>query len=61
MKSMNMKLHWLRGRDAQQQFQYYWQPGSMNPPDYHTNYRSAGSKHVKMSDEFINDVESLKT
>ena len=29
-KAMDMRFHWLRCRDAQGQFRYYWKPGTMN-------------------------------
>ena len=30
LKSMDMKLHWLRCRAAQRQFRHYWRAGSTN-------------------------------
>ena len=48
LKAMDRRLHWLRCRDSQGQFRYYWAPGSMNwgdystkhhPPIYHTSHR----------------------
>ena len=33
-KSSDMKLWWLRGRESQEQFRYYWAPGSENEGDY---------------------------
>ena len=35
-KSMDMQFHWLRCRDAQGQFKYFWAPGSDNLGDYST-------------------------
>ena len=32
-KAMDMRFHWLRCRDAQGQFRYYWKPGTMNLGD----------------------------
>ena len=29
-KSLDMKLWWLRERESQEQFRYYWAPGSEN-------------------------------
>ena len=34
LKSMDMKLHWLRCRIAQKKFRHYWQPGPTNLGDY---------------------------
>mgnify|MGYP000908115252 FL=1 len=48
LKAMDRRLHWLRCRDSQGQFRYYWAPGNMNwgdystkhhPPIYHTSHR----------------------
>jgi hypothetical protein len=36
MKSMDMRLWWLRCRKSQGQFRYYWGPGSTNYADYPT-------------------------
>ena len=41
LKSMNMKLHWLRCRIAQKQFRHYWQPGPTNLGDYVTKHHAA--------------------
>ena len=35
-KSMDMQFHWLRCRDSQGQFRYFWAPGSLNLGDYST-------------------------
>ena len=48
-KSSDMKLWWLRDRESQEQFRYYWAPGSEkegdysnknNPPIYHEPKRA---------------------
>ena len=36
MKSMDMRLWWLRCRKSQGQFRYYWGPGPSNLTDYST-------------------------
>ena len=36
MKSMDMRLWWLRCRESQGQFHYYWAPGAHNHADYPT-------------------------
>lgn len=36
MKSMDMRLWWLRCRESQGQFRYYWGPGTTNHADYPT-------------------------
>jgi len=35
-KSMDMRFHWLRCREAQGQFRFYWAKGPDNEGDYHT-------------------------
>ncbi len=33
LKAMDMRFHWLRCHDAQEQFRYYWRPGTQNLSD----------------------------
>ena len=40
LKSMDMKLHWLRCCIAQKKFRHYWQPGPTNLGDYVTKYHA---------------------
>ena len=40
-KSIDMKYHWLRCRDAQGKFRYFWAPGPDNLADYSTNNHPA--------------------
>jgi hypothetical protein len=37
-KAMDMRIHWLRDRECQQQFRIYWRPGKMNYTDYWTKH-----------------------
>ena len=37
-KSADMKLLWLRDRESQYQFRYYWAPGSENEGGYSTKH-----------------------
>ena len=46
-KAMEMRFHWLRWRDAQGQFRYYWRPGTANLGDYWTKHRP-GAHHKIM-------------
>ncbi len=41
LKAMDMRFHWLRCRDAQGQFCYYWRPGTQNLADYFTKHHPA--------------------
>ena len=47
LKAMDMRFHWLRCRDAQGQFCYYWRPGTHNLADYFTKHHPAS--HHKAS------------
>ena len=38
LKSMDMKMHWLRCIIPQRQFRHYWQPGPNNLVDYVTKH-----------------------
>ena len=33
-KAMDMRFHWLRDREAQKQFRFYWRSGPTNDADY---------------------------
>ena len=37
-KSIDMQLQWMRCRDAQGQFRFYWRPGTQNWGDYWTKH-----------------------
>ena len=41
LKAMDMRFHWLRCRDAQGQFRFYWRPGTQNLADYFTKHHPA--------------------
>jgi hypothetical protein len=34
LKAMDMRFHWLRCRSAQDQYRFYWRPGTQNLADY---------------------------
>jgi hypothetical protein len=40
-KAMDMRFYWLRCRDSQGQFRYYWKPGPTNLADYWTKHHPA--------------------
>jgi hypothetical protein len=42
-KAMDMRFHWLRCREAQNQFRFFWRPGKTNLADYCTKHHCAGS------------------
>ncbi len=41
LKAMDMRFHWLRCRDSQGLFRYYWRPGTQNLADYFTKHHPA--------------------
>ena len=38
LKTMDRRLHWLRCRESQGQFRYYWASGNLNWGDYSTKH-----------------------
>ena len=51
-KAMDMRFHWLRDRECQEQFRIYWRPGKSNYADYWTkHYPATHHKHTRR--EFI--------
>jgi hypothetical protein len=51
-KAMDMRFHWLKDRECQQQFKFYWRPGKLNHADYWTKHHSA-AHHVNVRKEFL--------
>jgi len=45
-KAMDMRFHWLKDRECQQQFKFYWQPDKLNHADYWTKHHSA-THHIR--------------
>jgi hypothetical protein len=41
LKAMDMRFHWLQRCKAQEQFRYYWRPGTQNMADYFTKHHLA--------------------
>ena len=58
-KAMDMIFHWLRCRDSQGQFRYYWMPGAKNWADHWTKHHSA-QHHRDMRAKFLTDAQVLK-
>jgi len=40
-KAIDMRFHWLRDREAQKQFKFYWRPGKLNLAYYWTKHHCA--------------------
>ena len=57
-KAMDMRYHWLRDREAQNQFRFYWHPGTKNRGDYWTKHHPP-SHHVEMRPEILTSYKKL--
>jgi hypothetical protein len=51
-KAMDMRFHWLCCRKSQNQFRYYWQPGTYNLANYWTKHHCA-AHHIKKCKEIL--------
>ena len=58
-KAMDMRFHWLRDRETQQQFNIYWRPGHTNKADYWTKHHSA-AHHVNIRKQFLTPYIALE-
>ena len=57
-KAMDMRFHWLRDRESQDQFKLYWRPGGTNLTDYFTKHHPP-AHHVNVRAEFLTKVKDL--
>ena len=57
-KAMDMRFHWLRDREAQQQFKFIWRPGKTNLADYFTKHHPP-AHHVNVRSEFLTKVRKF--
>jgi hypothetical protein len=58
-KAMDMRFHWLRDRATnQEQFRFYWRPGSLNKADYWTKHHSP-AHHRNMRSEILTPLKKL--
>jgi hypothetical protein len=51
-KAMDMRFYWLRDREAQKQFKFYWRPGKTNLGDYWTKHHCA-AHHIEKRNEIL--------
>ena len=51
-KAMDMRFHWLRCREAQHQFRFFWRPGHTNKADYWTKHHCA-AHHIEKRKEIL--------
>jgi hypothetical protein len=58
-KAMDMRFHWLRDQECQQQFRIYWRPGKLNYTKYWTKHHPE-THHCNMRKEFITPHIVLK-
>ena len=59
IKTMNHRLHWLRYREAQVQFRFYWASGSLKWGDYSTKHHSPLYQESKIM-RFVGNQDSIK-
>jgi len=52
---MDMRFHWLRDREAQEQFKFVWRPGKTNLEDYFTKHHPP-AHHINVRSEFLTKV-----
>ena len=58
-KAMDMRFHWLRDRECQKQFRFYWRPGTVNIADYWTKHHP-GSHHKNMRPVLLTSLKDFK-
>ena len=58
-KAMDMRFHWLRDREAQGQFRFFWGPGKFNDADYYTKHHSA-AHHRDIRPNILTNVRLLR-
>jgi hypothetical protein len=56
LKAMDMRFHWLRCRGAQDQYRFYWRPGTQNLADYWTKHHPA-SHHKSFRPQILTSAE----
>jgi hypothetical protein len=60
MKAMDMRFHWLRCREAQKQFRFFWRPNKTNLADYWTKHYCA-AHHIKQHPQFLTPLSVITT
>ena len=50
-EAMDMRFHWLRDRECQEQFRIYWRPEKLNYADYWMKHHAA-THHRNVCKEF---------
>ena len=57
-KAWDMRMYWLRERETQKQFRFYWRAGPTNKADYETKHH-APSHHQNERPEILTPIEIL--
>jgi hypothetical protein len=57
-KAMDMRYFWLKDREAQDQFRFFWRAGATNLADYWTKHHP-GAHHRNMRKEFLTTMHEL--
>jgi hypothetical protein len=58
LKAMDMRLHWLKDCEAQEQFRIHWRPEKSNLEDYWTRHH-APAHHKNIRAEFLTKIKDL--
>jgi hypothetical protein len=58
-KSQDMWHYWLKCREAQEQFRFFWRPGGLNLADYLTKHHPA-AHHQNMRMVFLTKLKDLE-
>ena len=58
-KAMDMRFHWLRDRELQEQLRFYWRSGKLNYADYFTKHHPT-AHHRNIRREFLTPQWVLK-
>jgi hypothetical protein len=59
LEAMDMRFHWLRCCSAQDQYRYYWRPGTQNLADYWTKHHPA-KQHKKFWPQILTSATDPK-
>jgi hypothetical protein len=55
---MDMRFHWLRDCEAQDQLRIYWRSGKTNLADYFTKHHSP-AHHISVRTQYLTRVKDL--
>ena len=60
LKTMDRRLHWIRCREAQGQFFYYWESRNLNWGDYSTKHPPPPLYHKSKKMQFSGNSDIIK-